>query len=258
MKKIKSNYYKYDIEVENIFWEIIVSIKTLDNKKVIYSRYDLENKVSYSNYINKSLVGAFIKKLPKKVLVIWLWWWAFVKYLEDNLYNVDITSIEIDPSMIYISKNIMWIKSKKIIQNDAYFALDSIKKKYFDVILMDCYENNSKIPNNLINYSFFKKCKKVLKKDWVLSINMANFKKEEKIYIKIHNILKNIFWKYFSILLSWENDISNIIWVYNLEKNYKSSDFTKKFIEYTKTWKLIWNNELIKETYCDEKNIYLK
>ena len=47
--------------------------------------------------------------------------------------------MEIDESMVLISKEIMEIPQKNIIIKDAFLALDDLKENYFDSILIDCY-----------------------------------------------------------------------------------------------------------------------
>ena len=88
MKKYNSKFYSYPIEVDDIWWEIIVSIRTNTKKQIIYSWYDIIEKTSHSPYINKCLLWSFIKHIPKNVLILWLWAWSFVKFLEDHIENI--------------------------------------------------------------------------------------------------------------------------------------------------------------------------
>ena len=258
MKKYNSNYYKSPIKVENIWWEIIVSITTNDNKEVIYSWYDKINKCSYSPYINKSLLWIFLHSIPKKVLVLWVWAGWSIKFLQDHIKNIEITWVEIDEAMVLISKEIMEIPQENIIIKDAFLALDDFKKNYFDSILIDCYWVDSKIPEKLMSFEFFEKCKKVLTKNWIITVNMANFELERNNYETMHQNLKQNFWEFFSLFLSWKNDISNVVWVYNLDKNYKASDFTKNFLKHVKNNEILNDFEILKNTFVDEKKIYLK
>ena len=99
-----SKFYSKPIEVENIDWEILVIINDSKNREVIYSWYDIKEKNTESTYINKCLLWWFIKQIPEKVLIIWFWWWAFAKYLEDHIQNINITWIDIDKTMVDIAK----------------------------------------------------------------------------------------------------------------------------------------------------------
>lgn len=261
MKKFyHSNFYQVPIEVETIWWETLVSIQTAWWKKIIYSWYNIQERTSYCPYINKCLLGSFIKKIPKHVLILWMWGWTFAKFLEDHIQNIHITWVDIDPSMIQISQDIFHIQNKDLIIWDAFDILDVLFQRNddkYDSILIDCYGWDSKIPNNLIHIDFFEKCKKILHTDWIVSINMANFEKEKVIYQELHKNITSVFWKYFSLFLSWKNDIWNMVWIYNWDKNYRAKDFTKKFQEQVKKGEIKNNEEILKNTYVDEKKLYL-
>jgi len=199
-KYYNSQFYSKPIEVENIEWEIIVTITNNLNRKIIYSWYDVIEKNSQSMYINKCLLWWFIKKIPKKVLIIWFWWWAFARFLEDHIRDVEITWIDIDKSMIEIAKNELKIKTNDLYISDALEKLDSLinENKNYDLVLIDAYWADWEIPKYFEEKIFFEKVKKVLLNDWVLSINFSNYdllNKEKNIfYNKIHSNLISIFW----------------------------------------------------------------
>ncbi len=256
MKKYNSNFYNYPIEVDNIWWEIIVTITTENKQKVIYSWYDVTEKTSYSPYINKCLLWSFIKHIPKNVLILWLWAWSFSKFLEDHIKNISITWIEIDETMVEIAKNEMKIKTHNIIIWDCFTVLDDLisENKTFDVILFDCYWVNSEIPENLMSENFLEKCKKVLLSDWIFSINMANYLENREKYNILENNLKQIFTPNHDLLLSWKNDFWNVVWIFNLDKNYKAQDYTKSYQKNVELWNILENTEIINNTYVYNKH----
>jgi len=129
MKKYKSDFYEKDIEIENIDWEILVIITTDNWEKYIYSWYDIIEQESNSAYINKMLLWSFIKKIPEKVLILWSWWGALIKFLEDHIENIEIYGVDLDETMIKISKEIMWVKTKKLFSDYANKFLDELIKK---------------------------------------------------------------------------------------------------------------------------------
>jgi len=65
----KSEFYSKPIEVDNISWEIVVTITDNAGRETIYSWYDIEEKTSESIYINKCLLWGFIRGLPKNILI---------------------------------------------------------------------------------------------------------------------------------------------------------------------------------------------
>ena len=146
MKKYNSKFYNYPIEVDDIWWEIIVTITTENKQKVIYSWYDIVEKTSYSPYINKCLLWSFIKHIPKNVLILWLWAWSFSKFLEDHIKNISITWVEIDETMLEIAKNeIFDAEAKKSIANSDLKDLGFQKVTY----LIDGNEDYQAILNTL-------------------------------------------------------------------------------------------------------------
>lgn len=257
-KYYKSDFYNSNIKVENINWEILVIIKDKHKKDIIYSWYDIKEKKTESIYINKCILWWIIKKIPKNVLIIGFWWWAFAKYFEDNLnLDIDITWIEIDKTMIDIAKNELKVKTNNFYIEDAKTAIEKINKKNikYDLILIDVYWKDAEIPNYFIEKDFFENVKNILRKSWVLSINYSDYdiinKQKNNKYKKIHNNIINVFWKYYNHILSWENNRWNISWIYNLDKFYTAKDFDDNYMNLYKKWEVYFNENIIKNTFVE-------
>lgn len=256
-KYYNSKFYNKAIEVTNIFWEILVIITDNNDREIIYTWYDIEEKNTESNYINKCLLGWFIKKIPRNVLIIWFGWWAFARYLEDHIENINIDWIDIDETMFEIAKNELKVKTINFYIMDAIDALDKIieQEKKYDLILVDVYWSDWEIPNYFWENYFFEKIKNVLLYDGVLSINFAdydlnNLEKTTK-YNNIHNNLINIFWEYYSHILAWINDRWNVSGIYNLDKKYNSSDFDNNYLDKVKSGEIIFDEKIIRNTITD-------
>lgn len=267
-KKYNSIFFKYPIEIESVNWDKLVFITTNLWKKVIYSWYDLDKKQTEILYINKCLLGWFIKKIPKSVLILGLWWGSFAKYLEDHIEWIEITWIDIDEAMIEISKKEFLVKSENLFCLDAKIAVSKLYKenKKFDLILIDCYWIDSEIPNELTSKIFFENCKKLLEKDWIVSINMANFipenndlekSKRNQKYKEMHKNLKEIFWGYFSLLLKWDWNSENWVWIYNLNKFYTAKEIDENYLEKVDKWEIKYDYKIIIDTFIDENKVFL-
>ena len=260
MKKYNSKFYTNPIEVDNIDWEIIITITTEIWEKIIYSWYDIKNQETHSEYINKSLLWSFINWIPKKVLILWFWWWTYVKFLEDHIKNIEIIWVDIDEAMLKISKEIMWVKTYNLFIDDAELFINKLieeNNNNFDSILIDCYWWNSKIPEHLLLEPFFYKCSQLLSEKWIITINMANFEQEEYQYKKMHkNVISQLNKKEFNILINNKNDYWNIVWIYNLDKKYTAKNYYQNFIQEVNK-KNIKNNFKIQENiFLDEKNLF--
>ena len=259
LKKFNSKFYQNPIEVDDIEWEIIVTITTEIWEKVIYSWYDTINKETNSEYINKSLLWSFINKIPKKVLILWFWGWTYIKFLEDHIENIEIFWVDIDEEMLKISKEIMWVKTNNLFIEDALEFVEKLfleNNNNFNSILIDCYWWDSRIPQNLITKEFFYKCSQILSENWNISINMANFEQEESLYKKMHkNIISQLNKKDYSVLLANKNDYSNIVWIYNLDKKYSSKNFTQNFIKQVNRWNIKNNFKILENVFSDEKDL---
>lgn len=257
-KYYNSKFYSKPIEVEDIDWEILVIVTDSLGRETIYSWYDVKEKNTESIYINKCLLWGFIKKIPKDVLIIWIWWWAFAKYLEDHIENINITWIDIDKTMVDIAKNELKVKTNDIHIIDAYEGVEKLVKtrKKYDLILIDVYWWNWEMPKYFQEESFFENIKELLWKEWTLSINFSNYDSlNEKIisnYYEIHAILISIFWKFYSHILSWIYNKWNVAWIYNLDKFYESSDFDSNYLEKVKNWEIINDEKIINDTFCDD------
>lgn len=250
-KYYKSEFYNESIEVDNIEWEIIVTITDNKKRKIIYSWYDIVSKNSQSNYINKCLLWWFIKNIPRKVLIIWLWWWAFCKYLEDHIKNIEITWIEIDKAMIEIAKNELKIKTNDLINMDWFEAIKILEQenKKYDLILIDVYWSDWSIPESFQNKEIYQNVKNILNINWILSLNYADYSINNiKKYDKIHSILISLFWENYIHILPWKNETWNISWIYNLDKKYTSEEVNLKYLEKVKKWEILYDANIIKNT----------
>lgn len=246
-KYYNSKFYKEAIEVANIDWEILVIITDNDNRKIIYSWYDIEEKNTQSFYINKCLLGWFIKKIPQNVLIIGFWWWSFAKYIEDHTKNIKITWIDIDEAMFEIARRELKVKSDDFLVIDALEWIKNLSKKWekYDLILIDIYGNTWEKPDYLKNLEFFKTLKDILRDDWIVSVNFADYDLWNEKYDKIHNNLIEVFGKYFAHLLPWINNRWNIAGIYNLDKKYNYDDFVNKYSEYALKWKMEFDENFI-------------
>jgi len=250
-KYYSSEFYNEPIEVDNIQWEILVTITDNSNRKIIYSWYDIISKNSNSRYINECLLWWFIKKIPEKVLIIWFWWWAFCKYLEDHIKNVKITWIDIDKAMFQIAKKELKIKTNDFLIMEWVEAINQLnnENKKFDLILIDVYWNEWKIPSSFLKKNIYINIKKLLLNDWTLSINYADYIWE---YDLVHKYLKEIFWKNSIHITSWENYKWNISWIYNLDKKYDSKEIILKYLEKVKKWEILYDSNMIKKIILDK------
>jgi spermidine synthase len=155
--------------------------------------------------------------------------------------------------MLVICKNIMHVQSQNLLIWDASTMLDELILKWekYDTILFDCYGSNSQIPKQLTTASFFKKTKHLLTLQWTFWINMSNFKWENERYQKIHTILKELFWKHFSLFTTNATDYSNCMWIYNLSKEYTTHDFIHNYETLVNTKKMKASTEITKDTFVD-------
>lgn len=252
----KSDFYKKPIEVANINNEVIVIITDDFDRETIFSWYDLELKMTKSWYINKCLLWSFVKKIPKNVLVIWFWWWTFAKYLEDHICDINITWIEIDQTMIDISKKIMWVKTTDFYIKDAMIAIDEIIEKNlkFDSILVDIYWSNGEIPQFFLSEDFVLKLKQILSLQGTISINFSNGDTNEKIlsnYKKMHFFMLKHFSKFYSCLLEWEKNYSNMSLIYNLDKDYYKENFHNNYLKEVTQKSIVYDDYIIKDLFVD-------
>ncbi|MDD3145160.1 MAG: methyltransferase domain-containing protein [Candidatus Gracilibacteria bacterium] len=258
-KYYNSQFYSKPIEVENISGEIIVTITDNFNRKIIYSWYDIVENNTQSMYINKCLLGGFIKKIPGKILIIGFGGGAFAKFLEDHVRNIEITGIDIDKSMIEIAKNELEVKTNDLYISDIFETLEVLinENKNYDLVLIDVYGADGEIPKYFEEKIFFEKVKKVLFSDGVLSINFSNYNilNQEKniFYNKIHSNLISIFGEYYSHLICENDKIGNIAGIYNLDKDYLESDFNSNYIKNYKAGNIIYNAKILENTRIIKK-----
>lgn len=252
-KLYKSDFYKEWIKVDNVDWEIIVSIKNNSWNDVIYSLYDTIEKKSYSDYINNCLLWSFIVNIPKNVLIIWFGWWAFGKYLEDYVSWINITWIEIDKAMIEIAKVEMKVKDINYFNLDVEESIDILNRKKwkFDAIYIDIYNDEVKIPNCFLDLEFIKKIANILWRNWIISMNYSDYDKygNSKYYNDIHNNFTAQFWPNFLSITTWNNNYSNISNIYNLNKKYTSEEVNLAYLEKVQNCEINYDSNLIYNTF---------
>jgi spermidine synthase len=249
-----SKIYKLPIEVDNIWWEIILTITDDQQRKIIYSWYDIINKNTRSDYITKWILWWLIKEIPKKILIIWFWWWAYCKYIEDHFQNTQITWIDIDQTMFNIAKKEFWIKTNDLILDTNNSAIDNLIKdcKKFDLILIDTYWKSANIPDDYKKYKQYEKISKLLSEKWTITINFADYSwLNIWIYNKINHFLLKLFNQNNLLITSWENNNWNVIWIYNLDKKYETEEIIKVYLKKVKEWLILYDSNII-------KNIFIK
>lgn len=266
-KKYNSLFFPWPIEVESVLWDKIVFITSDKWEKVIYSWYNLDKKQSDIVYINKCLLWWFIKKIPKSALILGFWAWSFAKYLEDHIDDINITWVDIDNSMLEIAKKEFEVRSTDLLCIDAKNAVSKLLKenKKYDLILIDCYGIDSEIPKHLTSCIFFDNCKKLLSNNWTVSVNMANFiideNKENKDriekYREMHQNLKYVFWEYFVAFTHGDWIWENIVWIYNLDKYYSSKEIVNNYMEKVENNKIIYDYNIVLNTFVDEGRVFL-
>lgn len=263
-----SKYYSRPIEVINNNWEIVVVITDEFDRKSIYSWYNLDEKNSNSPYVNKCLLWGFMQESIKNILVIWAWWWAFIKYLEDHIDPINITWIDIDKTMIEIAEVELKIKKNNIIFWDILSSLDEliIQNNKYDLILFDIYWSNWEIPDNIINTNIFNNIKILLNDKWVFSINYSNFnihsnsnvdKSRVGYYKSIHKELKKNFPKDFIAFSSWYKQWENISWIYNLAKKYSLNEIKNNYFKKILNNEIIYDSKIIESIYLDNEWLFL-
>ena len=256
IKKYSSDFYKSPIEVENINWEIFVSITTNEWKKIIYSWYDIIDKTSYSPYIKNSILSSFVWNIPENLLIIWFWAWSYAKYFKDYLWEkIDITWIEIDKSMLEIAKKEFNLNKINYFNLDYLEALKILNKKKnnkFDTIFIDIYDNNSKIPENFNNIENIKLIKNILTPNWKIIVNYANTEKHSVFYKQIHSKLLDIFWHNYIKILNSKTDTWNIIWVYNLDKKYNSEELILEYLTKVQNLEINYDSNIISNIFLEK------
>lgn len=269
LKEYTSEFYNEPIIVENIDWDVTVSI--LDNleRESIYSWYDLKNKNTPSDYINKWILGWLMQESVNKILILWAWGWAYIKYIEDHFIYADITSVDIDPAMIEIAKKELEVECENIFTDDVLQFTDKLTQKWekFDLILFDIYGSTGEIPKHIVCDKLFNNLSRLLYPSGIFSINYANFflkshdlidQERKKKYISIHRELVNIYWEHFITFLSPESEGWNVSVSYNLDKTYTLEDIKKEYFRKVEFEDIEADNNLIENIKLDEKKIFLR
>jgi hypothetical protein len=50
-------------------------------------------------------------------------------------------------------------------------------------------------------------------------------------------------------LTSWKNDKWNVIWIYNLKKEYETDEIIKIYLEKVRKWEILYDPNMIKNIY---------
>lgn len=261
-KKYNSKFYKSPIIVDSINGDILVYVKTNKWREVIYSWYNTVEKKCHIPYINKCLLWWFIHWIPKSVLILWLWGGSYAKYLEDHVNDINITWVDIDEAMIDISEKEIKLTTTDIICDSSENAVKELKKlnKKYDLILLDCYLWDWEIPVWVTYDDFLQNCKDLLTTNWILSINFSEFFLDNEAkdivrvirYREMHKILKTIFWGFFTLFLVWEENWSNSMWIYNLNKFYTAEDYKNNYLECVEENNIIFDQNIISDIYIDK------
>ena len=254
LKKYKSKFYKYPIEVESITWEILVKIFTKNQKEVIYSWYDLEEKTSYSPYIKNAVLASFIWKIPEDILILGFWAWSYAKYFKDYLWEkVNISWVEIDESMIEIAKNEFKLNNINYFNLDIKEALNILSKKKtnkFEVIFIDIYDENSLVPKFFLENKFIQSITSLLNTNWKIIFNYANYNENKNFYEKIDKLfLENLKNKEKIHILNWKDDYWNLIAVYNLKEKFDSEKIILEYLQKVQAWDINYDSNLISKIH---------
>jgi len=253
-KYYKSQYYKYPIEVDNIQWEIIVTITDNSSRKIIYSWYDIINKNTNSNYITKGVLWWLLNWIPKKVLILWFWWWSYAKYLEDHFKNIRITGVDIDETMFQVAKNELGVKTNDLLLDKNDKLLEELIEKNikYDLVFIDVYWYEWIIPEEYSKLEKYQNISKLLNKNWIISINFADYSwKNIWKYNKIHHFLKKIFWENYLHINSEKDKKWNIIWIYNISKKYTNEEVSLNYLNLVKNKKVLYDSNMIKNIYIE-------
>ena len=119
-----------------------------------------------------------------------------IKYTQ--ISKIDL--VEIDEEVIKISKKFLkeiggeaWNdKRLKIHINDGFQWVKKTRDNFYDVIFIDC-SDPSEFSDLLFSDSFYRECKRILKKDGILATQSESPESFKTIHINILKTLKNIF-----------------------------------------------------------------
>ena len=158
--------------------EDIIEVRTAGNTVRLYSNGVLHSQYNPNHLISGAiwdllvLPGFFLRKPPKRVLVLGLGGGTVVHLIHHFFPLCEIVCIEREALHIQIAKRYFNIpKNVKIIQGDAYTELKKLRIK-FDWLLDDVFQHVSGEPERDTQFSeVFSLYRKVLSKNAVLSMN---------------------------------------------------------------------------------------
>ena len=201
----------------------------------------------------------FFSKIPNQTNVLCLGSGGgiFPRIYFEKMFSINkefkMDVVEIDPIMIDIAKKYFYFYENKNIKcyiDDARIFLNRIaieKNKYYNIIFVDIYQENSGIPFQIITKEAFSKMKQVLSEDGIVVINVVSAieGKKSQVYRAIYKTMQEVFpeVKAFRIEPKSTKEFQNIILV-----GFKSA-INPSFIEDIK------NNEIIQCSEIDNIKI---
>lgn len=248
LKKIK----KDDIELivrKDKDW--FTRFLTKENWKLYeQSMYNFEKNLCWNRYNLDFEIFMWTQKKEniKRVLVCWHWAWCFTKMLDHQLNWVEIVSIDLNETMIEISKEFFdYSNNVEVILWDALDYLRNTDKK-FDIVFYDIYNvqwdesymiwfENEELLNETSN-----NLKKVLNDSWILIMNFFQF--------DFWIIKKNVEnWKKFDEWVENLKQIKNLYWV---NKKLKELFWEKVHVISNQKW---WKDSTTSLMYWDSREM---
>jgi spermidine synthase len=161
-------------------------------RKGSQSIYDTTNpKRIYSTYIDYSLLAfPALNRKPKNILFIGMGGGIMPMTVRREYPNVNIDIVEIDKEIPKIAEKYFGFKSDKrinIIIEDGRVFVNKCKKKY-DAVFIDVY-NAENIPFQFTTVEFYEQIKRILVKDGVCAVNVANMGKQNFIDLELNTIM---------------------------------------------------------------------
>jgi spermidine synthase len=161
-------------------------------RKGSQSVYDINNPEKiYSKYIDYSLLAfPALDRKPKNILFIGMGGGIMPMIVRRAYPDVNIDIVEIDKKIPGIAEKYFGFKPDKrmnIIIEDGRVYVNKCKKKY-DAVFIDVY-NADNIPFQFTTVEFYEQIKRVLAKDGVCAVNVANMGKQKFIDLELNTIM---------------------------------------------------------------------
>lgn len=124
----------------------------------------------------KTAIASFPKKfIPKNCLVLGIGGGTIISMMQKSFPKINITGVDIDPTMIKIAKEYFSV-SAKMIESDAIAWVEKSDKK-FDIIIVDLYIGRFN-PKKARMYHFLKNLNRLVKMNGQLLYNSQYNEKE--------------------------------------------------------------------------------